>query len=137
MIKKNYYICRDVEHEEEVCRDYLEGPEAQDGLVRKSMKNIWTVEDVTDVDWKQQEPERSFFEVKLTIKISYSCSYILFLENMAGVKTNSGLSKHFLFCKNVLFTSTFKNFLKTWSSKLLCYQRIEPYTKLIIYIKRD
>jgi hypothetical protein len=61
---KNNYVCRDVEHEEEVCRDFLEGPEAQDGLVRKSMKNIWTVEDVTDVDWKQQEPERSFFEVK-------------------------------------------------------------------------
>ena len=52
-----------MEHEEEVFRDYLEGPEAQDALFRKSMKNIWTVEDVTDVDWKQEEPERSFFEV--------------------------------------------------------------------------
>jgi hypothetical protein len=27
------------------------------------MKNIWTLEDVTDVDWTQAEPDRSFFEV--------------------------------------------------------------------------
>ena len=53
----------DCEHEDEVVRDYLEGPEAQDPLVRKAMMNIWTLNDVTEVDWKQHEPDQSFFEV--------------------------------------------------------------------------
>ena len=56
-------IFRDCEHEDEVVRDYLEGPEAQDPLVRKAMMNIWTLNDVTEVDWKQHEPDQSFFEV--------------------------------------------------------------------------
>jgi hypothetical protein len=47
-----------------VTRDYLEGPESVDPVVRKAMKNIWTFEDVTDIDWRQQEPDRSFFEVR-------------------------------------------------------------------------
>ena len=54
---------RDCSHGDEVTRDYLEGPESVDPLVRKSMKNIWTFEDVTDVDWRQEEPDRAFFEV--------------------------------------------------------------------------
>ncbi len=54
---------RDCNHEDEVIRDYLEGPEAQDPLVRQAMMNIWTFNDVTEVDWKQLEPDQSFFEV--------------------------------------------------------------------------
>lgn len=52
----------DCDHEDEVIRDYLEGPEAQDPLVRQAMMNIWTFNDVTEVDWKQHEPDQSFFE---------------------------------------------------------------------------
>ena len=56
------FFFKDVEHEEEVTRDFLEGPEAQDKVTRLALLNIWNHIDLTDfTEWKQNEPEVEFF----------------------------------------------------------------------------
>ena len=57
---------RDIEANEEIFRDYLEGPESQDAMNRKSLMNIWSSIDMTDVDWRQAEPDSKFFESSRT-----------------------------------------------------------------------
>ncbi len=52
---------RDADFEDEVTRDYLEGPEAQDPLTRRALQNIWSDNDLRDVKCEQSEPEASFF----------------------------------------------------------------------------
>ena len=52
---------KDAEHEEEITRDYLEGPEGQEDSKRKALLNIWEHNDVSHIDWKQKEPEVDFF----------------------------------------------------------------------------
>ena len=53
---------KDVKHQEEVTRDFLEGPEAQDKVTRLALLNIWNHIDLTDfTEWKQTEPEIEFF----------------------------------------------------------------------------
>jgi len=53
---------KDVKHQEEITRDFLEGPEAQDKLTRLALLNIWNHIDLTEFsDWKQTEPEVEFF----------------------------------------------------------------------------
>ena len=53
---------KDVKHQEEITRDFLEGPEAQDKVTRLALLNIWNHIDLTEFsDWKQTEPEVEFF----------------------------------------------------------------------------
>ena len=53
---------KDALFEDEVTRDYLEGPEAaQDDEMRKALLNIWSKHDMQYIDWKQVEPEMDFF----------------------------------------------------------------------------
>lgn len=52
---------KDVDHGGEITRDYLEGPEAQEPEARKALSNIWSQVELSDIDWKQTEPEAEFF----------------------------------------------------------------------------
>ncbi len=59
---------KDVECGEEICRDFLEGPEATDPLVRRALLNAWKEEDLAEeVDWRQTEPGAEFFAVGTTM----------------------------------------------------------------------
>ena len=57
---------KDLCHQEEVTRDYLEGPEAQDSLTRQALMNIWRDTDLKHLDWRQVEPESEFFSSSRT-----------------------------------------------------------------------
>ena len=46
---------------EEIVRDALEGPQAQDPIIRKSLNNIWRETSLEGVDFAQTEPEAEFF----------------------------------------------------------------------------
>jgi len=48
---------------DDVQRDFLEGPDCIDRMYRDAAMNIWNHKDLTFIDWRQSEPEQSFFEV--------------------------------------------------------------------------
>ena len=52
---------KDCDANTQVTRDFLEGPEALEALNRKALLNIWKKVDLTEIDWKQEEPESDFF----------------------------------------------------------------------------
>lgn len=52
---------QDLTAQEEITRDYLEGPESGDPLVRKALMNTWQMEDMKAVAWTQDEPGDAFF----------------------------------------------------------------------------
>jgi len=46
----------------------LEGPEAEEDGNRRALMNIWRDEDLTqDFDWRQEEPDETFFSVNKKI----------------------------------------------------------------------
>ena len=49
-----------------ITRDFLEGPEATDPEVRRALMNTWVAEDMTDVPWRQKEPDEEFFKVSVS-----------------------------------------------------------------------
>ena len=54
---------KDVKHQEEITRDFLEGPEAQDKVTRLALLNIWNHIDLMEFsDGKQTEQEVEFFK---------------------------------------------------------------------------
>ena len=67
-----FYNCchRDLEANEEITRDYLEGPEATDPQVRKCLMNTWEPVDCSDISWTQKEPSKEFFAVSHYSKMS-------------------------------------------------------------------
>eukprot|EP00095_Tigriopus_kingsejongensis_P012092 snap_masked-scaffold702_size109376-processed-gene-0.1 protein:Tk12092 transcript:snap_masked-scaffold702_size109376-processed-gene-0.1-mRNA-1 annotation:"tubulin--tyrosine ligase-like protein 12" len=54
---------QDLASQEEITRDYLEGPESGQPLVRKALMNTWKFEDMKAVAWEQEEPGEDFFAV--------------------------------------------------------------------------
>ena len=52
---------KNVQFEDEVTRDYLEGPEAVDIEKRQALLNIWSTHDMQHIDWTQTEPKLDFF----------------------------------------------------------------------------